>query len=499
MIVLRVNSVDKSSSVNLSSLTGTNIINQQTDTLRFSVVPTPELPFEPSVNDEIELEVDSDLLFGGVVITVKKETIGNNVQVVAECRDYSFHLDRYMVVERYTDETLGDIVRDIVDNFTDGTFTYTNVVADDVLVRTIAFDRVPVSQAFEKLAKLTGYQWYVDPDKDVHFFARTGETAPFEAQDSNDTVIAESLQTTKDLSQIRNRVYIRGGEAEGVQRTETLSGDGTKLIFPLATKFASKPVVEVDSVVQDVGIDFLDPEDDFDCFWSFQQKSLRFKDTTVPGAGDNNIEVTGIPLFIIVAQVEDQPSIDQYGVFEHSKIDDKIRSRQEAIETGKAELAAYADSVNEGSFATYQPGLRAGQIITVNSALHSINEDFVIQRVRYKLATKDRIVFDVTLATLRTIGIIQLLIDLLRAGQRGISDAADEVINIAAFKVEGLQVTDSVETSLSHNQQQEGLEISEDTQAELDHGTVFVWGPYYPTGLNDTKRVFILNGGSRLS
>lgn len=497
MIELFVNGDDKAASIAFGSITGTNIINQQTDTLTFSCIPTPEFPFAPEVNDEIELHVDSGIIFGGVVVKIKRETVGTTLMVIAECSDYSFHLDRYLVIEKYEDMTLGDIVRDIVDNFTDGTFTTDGVVADDVMISSVAFARVPVSQAFDKLAKFTNYQYYVDPEKDIHFFARTGEAAPFTAEDDNDTVISETLETSSDLSQIRNRVYIEGGEAEGVERTETLSGDDTKLIFPLATKFAHKPVVEVDSVVQDVGIDFLDPEDDFDVFWSFQQKSLRFKDTTIPATGDNNIEVTGIPLFIIVAQVEDPVSIAEFGVFEFAKTDTRITSRTEAIETGRAELQAYASGINEGTFSTYQPGVRAGQIITVNSALHGINEDFVIQRVRYRMATTERVVFDITLATLRTIGIIQLLIDLLRQGQRGISDSEDVVLNLAVYKAEGLTISEVITTSTSHNLQEDELEVAEDTQAALDHGTIFVLGDYYPTGFADTKRLFILDA-SRL-
>jgi len=74
------------------------------------------------------------------------------------------------------------------------------------------------------------------------------------------------LAISKDLSQIRNKVYIRGSEEEGNERSETYTVLDDRLTYNLANKFARKPTVTVDSVEIDVGLDFISPEDDFDAF-----------------------------------------------------------------------------------------------------------------------------------------------------------------------------------------------------------------------------------------
>jgi hypothetical protein len=61
-----------------------------------------------------------------------------------------------------------------------------------------------------------------------------------------------------------------------------------------------------------------------------------------------------------------------------------IKSQELAVERAIAELEAWADANVEAEFATYVAGLRSGQTININSALHGVNEDFIIQRVNFK-------------------------------------------------------------------------------------------------------------------
>ncbi len=505
----------------------------------------------PDVNDEVRYEQDGQVIFGGVVIGVTKRRYAHtSIEAEVKCVDYSFRLNRLHVVEQYISESLKDIVEDIVLRFTepDDGFTSEVLDAENITVDSKTFDRVTVAQALTDLAELTGYQWYVDPDKVVRFFARNTEAAPFVLQDENDTYITDSMEIVDDFTQIRNRVYIRGGEVEGIQRTEYLDGDGTKTIFPLATKFAHLPTVILNpsaiptssvspsasrspsastspssshspspsagtsssispsastSISMSlspsfpqltVGVDFSDNPDDFDVLWSFPQKSLKFK--TAPQLGTRNIVVTGLPLYPIVAQVEDRPSIDQYGVFEFVKVDTEISTQDEAFKWGQAQLSSYAQGIVEGQFSTYEAGLKVGQIININSTIYGINDSFVIQRVHWTMIGGGLTQFDVQLATLRTVGILQVLINLLRSGARPIADTSDETLAISAFGSEGLTISDLLITS-EEQDYTEGLTISEVSEGDLDLGTYFVFGPYTPVSLSDPKRVFSLDG-SRL-
>ena len=202
----------------------------------------------------------------------------------------------------------------------------------------------------------------------MHFFKKNDEAAPFNLTDTSDNYIFDSLVIRDDISQIRNRVKVRGGEAIAESRTEKLSGNGEKLEFPLANKFSSKPTVTVNGSSKTVGLDFLDLDTDYQVMWSFQQKYIRFtagNTTPTPTSpATTNINVTGTPLKPIVVQKQHNPSVVRYGVYEFLAINDSIRSRDEALQYAQAQLEAYANSIRAGSFDTYTGGLKSGLTIS---------------------------------------------------------------------------------------------------------------------------------------
>jgi len=492
MITIKIDTVDKSSIVEFGSVKKADVINQKTDTLEFDIIYHTGQTFRPAPNSEVEMLDGVTKIFAGVIHSVQKKIESDNrVRYKVKAKDYSYDLDRQLVIEGYDDKTVNFIIDDILTNFTDGTFTDTNVDCALTITK-ITFDRITVTAAIQKLADLTGYSWYVDYDKDIHFFERNKNPAAFNIADGDGNHIPETLNVTNDLSQIRNRVFIKGGEIEGTSRSEPFDGDGVKLLFRTANKFSSKPVVEVDSVAQIVGIDFLDNEDDFDCFWDYNQKYIRFKVDTVPGAGADNVEIVGVPLYNLVVQVEEPNSIARYGVFEFAKIDKTIKSREEAVSYAKTEIEAYQNGIIEGGFDTYESGLRSGMIINVNSTLLNVNEDFLIQSVAFQMITRETFIYKVKLATLRTVGIIDFLIGLLKAGDRLIEEKGDVVLEKTVFPIEDVEIDEDVEINTDDYPQIEEAEIGDVVTVQaLDYAVEFVLGPQLPVG---TKRVFIISG-----
>lgn len=496
MISLEINGIDRTNKVVRGSLRKEDNLNERRDFLRFSVRSYEGNLYTPELGQPVELFDGADVIFGGVVVRVSEEMEGDKVILYrVECTDYSHYLDRYLVVERYNNMTVEDIIADLITNYAPD-FTGVNVSCT-ILVTSITFDRVTMTDALKKLSKMTNYSWYVDYDMDIHFFERSSEAAPFTLTDDGGNHIFDSLEIERDLTQLRNRVYVRGGEAEGVVRSELLSGTGDKLIYPLANKFAEIPDVEVGGVPKTVGVDYLDAEADFDVFWNFSQKYIRFKDTTAPASGTDNIEVTGIPLFKIVMRVEDAASIAQYGIYEFSVTDTTIKSKEEAKQFAIAQLQAYSENIAEGSFETYTAGLRSGQILTIQSDFRDIDEEFLIQKVSFTMISPDVYNYSVTVATLRTVGIIDFLIDMLKVGEEIAGDSDDAVLEKVIFATEEITLDESIVVSKVHNPIAETVTLGEVVASNKDFGTEFVAGPYTPSGPADTKRVFILNG-SRL-
>lgn len=413
MITVTIGGVDRTSLVETISITDN--INSQVDSCDFSIQKAPGDTYVPELNDEIIVTRAGVRIFGGILTSIKDELSGaNTLRFKVTATDFTFQLNRKQAVERYEGETIEFIIDDLVTKYAPD-FTVTNVMAS-IVVNSIAFNRITLSECFRKLSELVNYNWYVDYNKDIHFMPANGEPAPFDAIDGN--YIRDSLTVTKNLSQIRNRVTVVGGEVPSPTRTVLHAGNGSTTTFATQYKFATKPTVLVGGIAKTVGLDFLDLDASFQCMWDFNQKYIRFTAGNVPadpGAG-TNIEITGEPLLPILVNIPDSASIAEYGEYEFSIADKNINTDDQAIERALAELKAYAGTISEGQFSTYKPGLRSGQVIRVTDSLRGLDEDFVIQKVGYSYLSPDTTfdgVWTVTLATLKTIGIITVLQKLL--------------------------------------------------------------------------------------
>jgi hypothetical protein len=417
-LIIKHNTVDISDSVLFKTLNVTDRRNDRVDVCSFQVQKDVGDTFTPLLNADIVVELDAVKKFSGKIQSIDETLISeNSILFNVKCVDHTHELDRLLVVERYENTTLNAVIADLMSVYASD-FTIVNVQAD-VTVDSVAFNRLKVSQCLKKLADGFNFNWYVDYDKDLHFFAKEGELAPFNITDTSDNFIFESLKIQRDLSQLRNKVLVEGGEVVGATRTVKYAGNTDQQEFDTQYKFASLPDVEVDGVVQTVGIDNLNDDADFDCMWNFQQKYVRFTAGNLPPApstGFTNVDLIGDPLYPIVVNVPSPASIAEFGFREFAIKDTTIRTQQQAIERAIAEIQSYGAEINEGSFKTYTAGLRSGQLININSSLRGVSEDYVIQSVKMRQLSPTSeypAVWTVSLATLRTIGIINILQKLL--------------------------------------------------------------------------------------
>ncbi|MER0170347.1 MAG: hypothetical protein DU489_07035 [Nitrosomonas sp.] len=425
--VVTIDGTDRTSSVQFKSFRKRDVLNQQADSCEFDVKKYGSLTFTPTVGEEVSVVRNSTTIFGGVITRIT-ETIEASTIITyhVECVDYSQYLKRHLVTERYENMTIADIVADLVANYTTAGDSITSTSTTSTLtIESISFNRLNVADCLQKLADAINYVWYIDYDKDIHFFAKNDELAPFSLTDTSNNYIYNSLEIIDDLTQIKNKVLVQGGEIVSTgTRTEELSGDGTNDMFRLANKFSSKPTVTVGGVAQTVGVEFLDDDASFDCMWNFNEKYIRFTAGNIPASGTNNVDITGYYLYPIVVNVPSTASQTAYGTYEFAITDKSIRSQAEAIERAKAELISYKNQIYEGQFKTYEDGLRSGQVLTINSTQRGKTIDVLIQSVsavmRDPLGTT--LEYQVKFATMKSIGIIEYLQNQLRSKEVIVDD-----------------------------------------------------------------------------
>lgn len=443
-LVLKIATVDRSSSVNWPSLEWTSVLSKEVDQLSFTVRKTSGSKTIPTAGQEVSLEEDSIKLFGGVIVEVREVVEGGILLSYAiRCKDYSHTLDRKLATKTYEGYEAGDIITDLLTTYTTG-FTSVNVPATSPVIATMKFNYEQVSRAFTKIADTIGWDWYVDADKDVHFFSSDSSFAPFNLTDTGDMFEWKSLDINQSILQLKNVVYVRGGEykrtlleAEAIDKYEAQTN---QITFPLAYKY-SGIIVELNNVVQTVGIDNIDDPLSFDFLYNFQEKFLT--STSALSAGDD-VVVYGDAYIPVIAQARDGASIATYGEYQTVVIDKNITSIAEAQLRARVELIKYSEGAYDATFRTRQTGLRVGQRITITlSTNRTTSRTLKINRINGRANSSGTLEYTISLVSSGQITLHDIFIELLERDKQNINIAPNEILQQLELLVDSLSIVDS--------------------------------------------------------
>jgi len=436
------------------------------------------------------------------------------------------------------------------------------------VVQWLACNYEEPSKVFGRMAQLFQLQWYVAPDKDIHFFARFDEMAPFNLTDTNGNYVYESLTVDAAADQVRNGIYVKGGDYLATAIDEDLSqqADGNNDISLLGFRYANYSLT-LNGVAQAVGLDnindFTDneaaaqtqtggtavvvgdaaartkqsqqvivtmsgkrakvllrvrkqgapvdnfqvqifsnsgnapsatplsavaslaggsitssfaeytfsltptnPADltltqptsyhivvtrsgsndavnyyeidgvtagtyegiantyngsawsaatgawyfyerlNFDVLYSFQDKNLKWPSAP---AGGSVILWHGEPYRSLLVRYGDPTSVTKYGDYEYRINDPSIKTKEGARQRANAELLEQAEVMDDVKFETYQPGLRVGQTINVQSTIRDLDFDLIIMGLSAKARTKEAMMYTVTCSLTKSMGILYWL------------------------------------------------------------------------------------------
>lgn len=149
-------------------------------------------------------------LFGGSLVQVQQfydlqnpENVGYHLS----CTDHTRGLNRRKVSKSYATQSATAIVLDIMATRAADGFTTLHVAAGLPAVA-IDFTFEDVNRALTRLANRIGGYWYVDYQKDLHFFLEEPDDAPAPLEADGEPFA--DLTTETDLSQVRTRVLVEG-------------------------------------------------------------------------------------------------------------------------------------------------------------------------------------------------------------------------------------------------------------------------------------------------
>lgn len=138
---------------------------------------------------------------------------GNKLKVTGRSESLKF-MD-ITVTKEYSDLETSLILKDLVDSYGEGLFTYTNINVSTINL-TVNWTQKPFWECIEEICTAAGFDCYVDSALDFHYFLAGSVANQYEGiiHTSN---LMEVGDFAEDLSLIKNRIIIYGAQQEGTQ------------------------------------------------------------------------------------------------------------------------------------------------------------------------------------------------------------------------------------------------------------------------------------------
>lgn len=408
-ITVRVGGVDRTRFITGDGqMTWTDQVNGQGDLQLEFCTPTsgPDV-WTPLDGQEILVLEDGVRRFGGHL--VEPEVTGSPEFDAAyhacSASQFTKVTDRFLVARIYDEHTLDAIVADIVDQDMGAEGISTAGVEPGPTIVKAVFNHVTVTVAFNQLAELTGWSWWIDNDNVLHWRPRSSMVAPFDltsvgADSLTPTITAGTFRIRPDRQKYRNTQRVRGGQDLTDPRPETLVGDGERRVFATAFPIGAVPTVEVSRAggpfaEETVGI--LGVEDGRQWYWNVEQAQVTQDDDglvlaaptdpTDTSTGDR-VRVTYRGLFPILVEYADPAEVSARAAIEggsgtYMAIEDhpELTTSVSAIETTLALIQRYGRIGTVVQAGTREPGLAAGQMVRIRVPELGYDKTLLIESV----------------------------------------------------------------------------------------------------------------------
>lgn len=330
--------------------------------------------------------IDDNRIFAGSISRISEsQHVGTSgLWYEIECADYNELCDRHFVARAYDNQTLGQIVTDIVTQDLAGEGISTAGVETGPTITRAVFNYSTVTAAFNDLSDLTGLSWYIDYNKTLYFRSRNSNLAPFGLTATSKNW--RNLRVERTREQYRNRQYLRAGQDLTSTRTENFAGDGKRRTFTLSYPVGKVPTITVNGVAKTVGIRTVDSGKDF--YWNKGSPDIVQDDAGTLLTSTDTLAVTYQGLFPIIVASENAAEISARaalmggtGVYESVDEAAEIDSNSLAIDYANGLLRRFGVIPTVVTFETDTAGLAAGQLININIPVHGLSGDFLIESV----------------------------------------------------------------------------------------------------------------------
>jgi len=393
-----IDGIDRSSWVAIDTVQLTDELNVR-NSARFRLNIPADAPVKPVIGSIIEFGNGVSVQFSGTIERMKKTMIGRSgvIYYDTEAVDWTQVCDRRLVARVYTNLAMSEVVYRIWNTYLKSEGLQLAIQDTGPIITKAVFNYQTVTDCFNEIAELTGYAWYVDYSKTIHFINRDSLTAPFAIDETMETSHVQELAIEETRSQYRNKEFVHVTRALTISKVVRFVGNGQQRSFPLVYPIAKKPenITLVNaaggSLVQTIGVRG-DGTDDKDWYYALNEKEITqnedsqlwpsltpFDTLVISYQGSYQTLITIQDDAEIAARIALEGGT---GIYERVENDARLEEVQQGTEYAQSLLRRFGIIPKNVTFRTDLQGLKPGQILTMNMPTYGINyEDFLITEI----------------------------------------------------------------------------------------------------------------------
>lgn len=456
-------------------VTYSDVLTARANTWSFTLEDPANVPNDW---DEVIVLDGATKLLAGYVITVEKQRrikdTSTNIHYRCYCGSYGARMARHYAKEEYEDKTDAYIIDDLLTTYASDINGTTYVTALKTYEK-IRFNRKSLHSILEQLAANAGAQWYIDTDKNLHFFLSEENDAPYDISDDpdlSDTFPASNIVINTDGSNVINRVEVVGGSYLSESNEYFyLQGTGASKIVTFPFKMDKPSDNDTVQVWRNDGDDTTpswtaltvltgDEVDDLSAntqvvYYAEGQKLEGYEDWPELSQA---VRIRGRRYIPLRYRKRNQESYDHYGQwFDDVVVDYDIVRKEDASIVASSKLSENALATTLVTCEVYEHGLKAGQTIHIENTDLGLDDTYLIHRIDAEIGQGGFAVYTLELGAYSK-DLIDYLMKLVKSLKETATWREDEVLD---------EVFDEYET----------ITLTESTQVTADEGP-YNWGSF---------------------
>jgi hypothetical protein len=416
------------------SLDGTLTLGSTIDSLSFEL-QDPDSDLEIHEGYEVildEVDTPSNRFFGGIIQSIDYQQVGLGRVIRVTAQDWTTILDQTTIKKIYDQggQRGQAIIKDAflqameeVKDINEGEarvpeFNTSEFVQDDRVIGALSFQGTTLSSVINTIASISGFLWYIDPFKNLHYFPKPNpreedKRAAFQegkhysdTSDGTTTFPYYGLGIQKEMANW-NAVALKGGRGLTDNRLDLYEGDGSEKEYILGSQDGTMPIhyppLESGGNSADYVLVELNTGSQgsptwttltvsseaaggaaSDVTWNPNTRVLTFD--TAPLDGSNGFRVTGRYFTPLETHIVDSTSITKHSrIFRTSLAVPDIVTRDEAVDLAMAYIRENTDRISF-TFTSNADQIMPGTIIKLtNTTAGFVGHEGWIDRVSFRI------------------------------------------------------------------------------------------------------------------